>query len=99
MPETEQSSKVGEKFCTQPRALESKLLTELGFTNKTMKETVMEDTCTEVGASKGPPINNPEVPDVKVDHGSFNIYYMKNLKNESMDSRDSSYEMEACELV
>ena len=44
----------------------------------------MEDTCIEVGASKGPPINIPEVPDVKVDHGSLNISYMNNLKNESM---------------
>ena len=99
MPETEQSSKVGEKFCTQPRALESKLLTKLGFTNTTMEETVMEDTCIEVGASKGPPINNPEVPDVKVDYGPFNISYMKNLKNEPMEPRDSSSEMEVCELV
>lgn len=94
MPETEQSSKVGENFCTQSRALESKLRTELGFTNTTTEETVMEDTCTEVGASKGPPINNPEVPDVKVDHGPFNISYMKNLKNEPMEPQDSSSEME-----
>ena len=83
----------------QSRALESKLLIELGFTNKTMEETVMEDTCIEVGASKGPPINIPEVPDVKLYHGTFNISYMKNLKNESMDLRDSSSEMEVCELV
>ena len=54
----------------------------------------MEDTFIEVGLSKGPPINIPKVPDVKVDHGPFNISYMKNLKNESMDPRDSSSKME-----
>ena len=99
MPETEQSSKVGENLCMQSRHLESKLLTKLGFTNTTTEETIMEDTCIEVGASKGPPINIPEVPYIKVDHGLFNKSYMKNLKNESMDLGGSSSEMEVCELV
>lgn len=97
MPMTEQSSKIEENFCIRSRALESELLherTDSVFTNTTMEETVVKDTCVEARALKGLPINILGVPDVNLDHELFNTSDMKNLKNEPIQPWHSPSEME-----
>lgn len=97
MPMTEQSSKIEENFCIRSRALESELLherTDSVFTNTTMEETVVKDTCVEARALKGLPINILGVPDVNLDHELFNTSEMKNLKNEPIQPWDPPSEME-----